>query len=438
MNEVPVTLIGRRGIAAIDRARDMLDRNEAACRFIDTDNDPLGRELDGQARAILPNGDVLTAPLDYIEPTTGKLALGRGKDYARSAAWRHDIAAAGGLHTRPVASSYDVVVVGAGPAGLTAAVYAASEGLRTLIVEWHAPGGQAGTSSRIENYPGFPEGVSGSDLARGAYDQANRLGAEFVVGVGIGGHDFADGRHQVILSNGAVVDADAMVLATGVSYRRLDGFNLDELIGRGVFYGSPSHEKARAAEGREVAIVGGANSAGQAAMHLAEYAERVHVLIRGDGLEKGMSSYLVERVQKHHKIKVHTHTTVQGAIGDSELRGLVLRSTGRDERLGTDHRLDVSAMFAMIGGAPLTTGAEAWLCTDDKGYFLTGPNVPREAARGKPRWQEERDPLFLEASVPGVFVAGDIRSGSIKRLASAVGDGAMAVALIHEYRKMDR
>jgi thioredoxin reductase (NADPH) len=428
----PVTLFGRRSQAATETARDFLQRNQVPLRWVDLDLDPLAallsdRELEAarQPMALFADGGRLEAPENYAEPTPGRLDPTRSSDYLGSNLWRTELASRAGLPTRPRHDDYDLVVLGAGPAGLTAAVYAASEGQRTLIVEFHAPGGQAGTSSRIENYPGFPDGVSGAELAESAYRQAQRLGAEFLIGVlVIHARPQADGSVEVEFSSGSTIRARSGLIATGVAYRRLDIRRIEELIGRGVRYGTPAGE-AVACEGRRVAVVGGANSAGQAALHLADYAAQVTILVRGDSLDRGMSRYLVDRIEQHDRITVRTGTEVVGGDGGDRLESLAIEGPEGEQTLPTD------ALFVLIGAEPLTAGVEDWLRCDDRGYFMTGPDLLQSADRSW--WPLERDPLFLESSQPGLFIAGDVRHGSIKRVASAVGEGAMAASLVHSY-----
>lgn len=427
-----VTLFGRRGQAATETARDFLQRNEVPLRWVDLDLDPLAalladREL-GTARqplALFADGTRLEAPEHYAEPTPGRLDPARVSDYVASARWRTELASRAGLPTRPRHADYDLVVLGAGPAGLTTAVYAASEGLRTLIVEVHAPGGQAGTSSRIENYPGFPDGVGGAELAESAYRQAQRLGAEFLIGVlVVHARPQADGSVEVEFSSGSTIRARSGVIATGVAYRRLDAPGIEALIGRGVRYGSPSGD-ALAYAGLRVAIIGGANSAGQAALHLAEHAAQVTILLRGDSLDRGMSRYLVDRIAQHDRIAVRTRTEVAGAGGGNRLESVAIDGPEGRQTIPAD------ALFVVIGAEPLTAGVQDWLRCDDRGYLMTGPDLLRSSDRSW--WPLERDPLFLEASQPGLFVAGDVRHGSVKRVASAVGEGAMAASLVHAY-----
>jgi thioredoxin reductase (NADPH) len=427
-----VTLFGRRGQAAAETGRDFLQRNEVALRWVDLDLDPLAeflsdREL-GAARqpvALFADGSRLEAPERYAEPMPGRLDPARSSDYEASYRWRAELAAGAGLPTRPRHDEYDLFVVGAGPAGLTAAVYAASEGHRTLIAEVHAPGGQAGTSARIENYPGFPDGVSGEELAEGAYRQAQRLGAEFLIGVVVvHARPQPDGTVEVEFSSGSTIRTHSGVIASGVAYRRLDVPEIEELIGRGVRYVSPSGEAA-SYEGRRVAVVGGANSAGQAALHLADHAAHVTLLVRADSLPRRMSRYLVDRIQQNDRITVRTRTEVVGAEGRDWLESVAIDGPYGEQTLPTE------ALFVLIGAEPLTAGVEDWLRCDAGGYFMTGPNLLQSSDRSW--WPLERDPLFLESNQPGLFIAGDARHGSIKRVASAVGEGAMAASLVYSH-----
>jgi thioredoxin reductase (NADPH) len=428
----PVTLFGRRGQAATETAREFLRRNEVPLRWVDLDLDPLTTFLSDeqmetavQPMALFADGSRLEAPENYAEPMPGRPDPARSSDYLASALWRTELATRAGLPTRPRHDDYDLIVLGAGPAGLTAAVYAASEGQRTLVVEFHAPGGQAGTSSRIENYLGFPDGVSGAELAESAYRQAQRLGAEFLIAVLLlHARPQADGSVEVEFSSGSAIRARSGVIATGVAYRRLGFRDIEQLIGRGVRYGSPSGEALPYA-GRRVAVIGGANSAGQAALHLARHAAQVTLLVRGDSLNRGMSRYLVDRIERHDRIAVRTRTEVVGADGRDRLESVAIEGPEGEQTLPTD------ALFVLIGAEPLTAGVEDWLRRDDRGYFMTGPDLLRSSDRSW--WPLERDPLFLESSQPGLFVAGDVRHGSIKRVASAVGEGAMAASLVHSY-----
>jgi thioredoxin reductase (NADPH) len=326
-----------------------------------------------------------------------------------------------GLATEPADNEYDVVVVGAGPAGLAAAVYGASEGLRTVVVEQEAPGGQAGTSSRIENYLGFPAGVSGDELASRALQQASRLGAEILVTRRIAGIDAAE--RGVVLDGGDVLHARTIILACGVSWRRLavDGF--DRLAGKGIFYGA-SRSEAPATHGLDVHIVGAGNSAGQAAMFFSTHARSVTILCRGSSLSKSMSRYLVDQIGTRPNIHGRYRIEVVAAHGEDALEALDVRNLD----LGDVERLESSGLFIFIGADAETGWLPPEIALDPKGYVLTGSDV---AAAG--RWGLDRDPYLLETSVPGVFACGDVRYGPVKRVAAAVGEGSMAIAFVHQY-----
>jgi thioredoxin reductase (NADPH) len=428
-----VTLLARRGQPAAEVAGDLLERNEVPLHWVDLDDDPLLPFLSEQAiadaraqpLALFADGSRLEAPASFAEPTPGNYDTALQDAYDAAARWRSGIAAGAGLPTRPRHDHYDLMVLGAGPAGLTAAVYAASEGLRTLVVERHAPGGQAGTSSRIENYPGFPDGIDGAELAESSYRQAQRLGAEFAIGVQVlHARPQPDGEVELEFSSDATIRTRTGIVATGVLYRRLDVPSIERLIGRGVRYGSPTGDAASYA-GHRVVIVGGANSAGQAALHLADHGADVTILVRSDSLARGMSAYLVERIERHGRISVLTHTEVSGGTGDDRLESIETRGPVGEQTLPAD------ALFVLIGAAPVTAGVEDWLRCDGHGYFMTGRDLFRSSDRSW--WPLERDPLFLESNQPGLFVAGDARSGSVKRVASAVGEGAMAASLVHSY-----
>jgi thioredoxin reductase (NADPH) len=337
-----------------------------------------------------------------------------------------ELLAALGFGTRPAAGSYDLVIVGAGPAGLAAAVYAASEGLDTLVVEPQVPGGQAGASSMIRNYLGFPRGVGGGDLANRALEQAWLFGVNLVLAQQATSLR-VDGRRRLVrLSDGGEVAAEAVVVASGIAWRRLGVPRLEALVGAGVFYGAAGAE-ARALEGQEVYVVGGGNSAGQAALHLARYAASVTVVVRGPGLAASMSDYLIREIDDAPNVTVRLGTEVVGGLGGRSLEGLRLR----DKADGSVQEVRAAALFVMIGGEPRTE----WLAgveRDDRGYILTGHDLLREG-RPPPSWPLERPPLLLETSIPGVFAAGDVRHRSVKRVASAVGEGAVAVQLVHQY-----
>ncbi len=338
-----------------------------------------------------------------------------------------ELANAVGLSTAPTEEFYDLVIVGGGPAGLGAAVYGASEGLKTVIIERAAAGGQAGQSSRIENYLGFPDGVSGDQLTDRARRQALRLGAELITARDAVGLEVQGPARRLVFDDGSSVLTKAVLLATGVSYRELVADGLAELVGRGVYYGSASTQ-ATACAGDHVIIVGGANSAGQAAVFFSRHAARVTLAVRGESLERSMSSYLIEQIAAIDTIDVRTRTRVDRCTGADHLECVTL--VDLDD--GSAQQVDAGHLFVFIGAAPLTGWLPAELTTDDAGFVRTGPDLVVEGQRPL-GWELDRDPYLLESSIPGVFVAGDVRSQSVKRVASAVGEGALAVTLVHRY-----
>jgi thioredoxin reductase (NADPH) len=402
-------VVGHRWSAPSFKTRDFLARNLVPYRWI------LAEEPEGQR--LLSAAGLTGDNLPVVVTTDGK-SLEQPSE--------SELAAHVGLSTVPTADFYDLVVVGAGPAGLAAAVYAASEGLRTVLVERRATGGQAGQSNRIDNYLGFPDGVSGAQLTERARRQAMRFGAELLSAREVVGLDAAGSTRVVRFGDGSVISAHTAVLATGVTYRRLSAPGLDELTGRGVFYGSAATE-APACAGQEIYLVGGANSAGQAAMYFARYAHRVHLLIRGDNLSHSMSKYLADQLAQADRIEIHPNTEVIGGEGAEHLERLALH----DLRTGETRAVDTSWLFVFIGAEPHTDWLDT-LTRDDRGFILTGPDLLVEGRR-PPGWTLPRDPYHLESSVAGVFAAGDVRAESVKRVASAVGEGAMAVALVHRY-----
>ena len=383
--------------------RHFLDRNQVSFRWVQAE-DPDAQELwDGP----LPSAS--------DRPT---LRVIDGKTVRRPRLRR--VAELLELGTEPRNAEYDVVVVGAGPAGLAAGVYGASEGLTTLVIERQAPGGQAGTSSRIENYLGFPSGVSGDDLAKGALTQARRLGAEILVTRKI--EDLDASTKQVYLDDGDVIRARTIILACGVTWRDLPIDGLDRLTGKGVFYGA-ARSDARHCHGLDVHVVGAGNSAGQAALHFANHAHTVTILCRSDDLGKSMSQYLVDQIARRSNIVVRTGCSVESAHGESSLEAIDIRtSTGVEEHVPT------GGVYIFIGADAVTAWLPPEVSLDARGYVLTGPDV---ASGG--RWEQERDPYLLETSVPGVFACGDVRSGSVKRCAAAVGEGSMAIAFVHQF-----
>ncbi len=405
-----IRVVGHRWSAECFSARDFLARNSVPYRWISVE-DPEGVRLLDAAGA---------SPTDIpLIVTTDGAAL-RNPSEAQ-------IASAVGLTTDPVSDFYDLIVIGGGPAGLGSAVYGASEGLRTVLVERQATGGQAGQSSRIENYLGFPDGVSGAQLTDRARRQAAKFGAEVLTARDVVALEARGSARVVRFGDGSEIGAHAVVLATGVSYRSLDAPGVAELAGRGIFYGSAATE-APACKGQDVYIVGGANSAGQAAVFFSRHAETVTVLVRGDNLEASMSHYLIQQLEAIDNGRGRTRTEVAEACGDGHLERLVLADRGTGEK----QTVEAGSMFVFIGAAPRTEWLDGVVARDERGFVLTGPDLVAGGQR-PPGWTLPRDPYHLESSVPGVFVAGDVRSASVKRVASAVGEGAMAVTLVHRF-----
>ncbi|WP_457205629.1 FAD-dependent oxidoreductase [Nocardioides sp. P5_C9_2] len=330
-----------------------------------------------------------------------------------------------GLRTRAERQLYDLCIVGAGPAGLAAAVYAASEGLQTVVVERDAPGGQAGQSASIENYLGFPKGLSGADLTHRAVAQASRFGAEMVLARDVVGFETRGPVRAVLLDGSTDIEARAVLVASGVSYRRLEAPGVDDAVGRGIYYGATASEASQTT-GEDVYVVGAANSAGQAALNFARFAKRVVLVVRGEALEASMSQYLVSRIRTTANVEVRLHTEVVGAHGDGHLEAVVLADRGT----GAEEEVETSWVFVFIGAAPRTGWLGDTVARDGRGFVLTGPDLPASADIG---WPLDRGPYALETSVPGVFAAGDVRLDSMKRVASAVGEGAMSVYLVHRY-----
>jgi thioredoxin reductase (NADPH) len=342
-----------------------------------------------------------------------------------------DLAGRVGLATIPAESFYDLIVVGGGPAGLGAAVYGASEGLRTVLVEQEATGGQAGQSSRIENYLGFPDGVSGSQLAERARRQAVKFGAEILTTRTATELTVRGPARGVRFEDGSEIAAHAVVLATGVSYRKLEADGIEAMTGRGVYYGAASTE-ASSCVGEHVVIVGGANSAGQAAVFFSRHAANVTLLVRGTSLAASMSSYLIKQLDELDNVEVRTRTTVFSCHGEDRLRQLCLKN----EDSGEIRDVQAAYLFVFIGAAPVTGWLDGKVARDAAGFVLSGTDLLGDEGSRPVGWEEERDPFHLETSVPGVFVAGDVRAQSVKRVASAVGEGAMAVTLVHRYLEL--
>ena len=401
-----IRLIGHRFSKETHDVRDFLARNRVPARWLDVERDGEARELLAVANvdadrlpvALLEDGSILERPTIF------------------------ELAERLGISAQPAGDHYDLVIVGGGPAGLAAAVYGASEGLRTVLVEREAPGGQAGQSSRIENYLGFPNGLSGSDLARRATDQARRLGAELVtVQEAVGLRVEGAGRF-IELTGGGTLSANTVLVASGVSYRQLNAPGFDELTGAGIYYGAALTEARSCAE-QHVVVIGGANSAGQAAVYFSSYASRVTMLVRADSLAKSMSHYLIDQIAALSNVEVRTGTQAIAAEGqDGHLHALRIRATD-----GTESLAEADACFVFIGAAPRTDWLDGIVARDERGFILAGVEARDHG------WPLSREPYVLETNVPGVFVAGDVRTRSIKRVASAVGEGSMAVSLIHEY-----
>jgi thioredoxin reductase (NADPH) len=403
-------VIGHRWSAPSFDVRDFLARNAVPYRWFASDEPEGGRLLlaadvspDTLPVVITPDGGTLVAP------STSELAN------------------AVGMSTTPATDFYDLVVVGAGPAGLGAAVYGASEGLRTLLVERQATGGQAGQSSRIENYLGFPDGVSGAQLTERARRQAVKFGAELLTTSDATRLEVSGSSRAVSLRDGSRVTAYSVIVATGVSYRDLNAPGVADLVGRGVYYGSAPTETDDCVD-RDVYVVGGANSAGQAAVFFSRVARSVTILVRGDGLERSMSHYLIQQIRAIDNIAVRLCTVVEEAHGSDHLEKLSLRSLVT----GTVDHVHATHLFVFIGATPHTEWLRDVLARDKLGFILTGSDLVVDRKRPH-RWPLDRDPWPLEASVPGVFVTGDVRANSVKRVASAVGEGAMAVTLAHRY-----
>jgi len=397
-------VFGNRGDATCAELRRFLDRNQVRFRWFQPD--------------VPADAEQWWGPL----PDAGEypaLRIPNGKTVVRPQLRR--VAELLGIPTEPEAAEYDTVIVGAGPAGLAAAVYGASEGLRTIVIEREAPGGQAGTSSRIENYLGFPSGVSGDELSSRALLQARRLGAEILVTRSITRIDA--GNRQVHLDGGDVLRARTIILACGVTWRQLEVDGFDRLAGKGIFYGAARSE-AQSTHGMDIHIVGAGNSAGQAAMFFSAHARNVTILYRGETIEKSMSRYLVEQLGSRGNIHVECRAEVVAAHGEASLEAIDVRSAAT----GQTTRRESGGLFIFIGADAETAWLPPEIALDPKGYVLTGPEV-----RAAGQWKLDRDPYLLETSVPGIFACGDVRFGPVKRVAAAVGEGSMAIAFVHAY-----
>lgn len=407
-----VRLVGHRWSARAHELKDYLSRNLIPYRWVDVESDPEAAKLAGAA-GVEPGRDPLLVFPDgshLLAPTNPQVAEKLG------------------LRTRPGLPTYDLVIVGGGPAGLAAAVYGASEGLRTLLVEREAPGGQAGTTSRIENYLGFPAGLSGGDLARRAVAQATRLGAELLTARDATTLRIEDRYRLLTLDDGSEVGCEALIIATGVQYRRLAVDGIDPLVGVSVFYGAAITE-ALACRGQRVAVVGGGNSAGQAAVHLSQFAAEVTLLVRGGSIEAGMSAYLVDQLRARPNVSIRLNAGVVAVGGGDNLEEI----TVADSAAGTRTSVPMDALFLFIGALPRTEWLDGILERDAAGFLVTGPALARASDGRVPRWALAREPFLLETNVPGIFAAGDVRSRSVKRIASGVGEGAMAVQFVHQH-----
>lgn len=406
-----IRVIGDRWSSEAHRIKDFLARNQIPYRWLDVEREP-------EALQLLALTKLDTPPLPVVLFPDGAY-LAKPNNIA--------IAEKIGLQTQAAKPFYDLVIVGGGPAGLAAAVYGASEGLRTVMVEREAPGGQAGTSSRIENYLGFPVGLSGADLARRAVTQARRFGVEVLTPQEVVGVRLEDDYRIVTLKSGAELSCHALILALGVSWRRLDIPGIDRFTGAGVYYGAAQSEAIECTD-EDVFIVGGANSAGQAAMYFSRYARKVTMLVRGPSLTQSMSQYLIDQIASRDNIEVWSHSSVAEVKGDGKVEALAIQNS----QTGDVQILPASSLFIFIGAIPRTEWLDGLIERDQRGFILTGPDLPKYNGRPK-GWNLEREPYLLETSVPGIFAVGDVRCGSVKRVASSVGEGSICVQFIHQY-----
>lgn len=403
-------VVGHRWSEPSYQIRDFLARNLVPYRYLSADEQEGRRLL--EAAGVGPEAVPLVVTADgraLPQPSTTQ------------------VAEAAGLSTAPTHEFYDLIIVGGGPAGLGAAVYGASEGLKTLLVERQAIGGQAGQSSRIENYLGFPDGVSGAQLTERARRQAGKFEAEVLTTREVTGLRADGSARTLTFADGGQISAHSLVLATGVAYRPLVADGIAELTGSGVYYGSAATEGPSCA-GTDVYIIGGANSAGQAALFFARYAKRVTLLVRGDSLESSMSYYLIQQLNRTANVSVRTRCQVVGAEGNGHLQAITIC----DSKSGETQSVECGYLFIFIGAEPRTDWLGDAVARDERGFVYTGPDLLTNGARPA-GWNRERDPFYLECSVPGIFAAGDVRANSVKRVASAVGEGAMAVSLVHRY-----
>jgi thioredoxin reductase (NADPH) len=406
----PIKIFGRTASCRGYLIRDFLHRSDVPFEWIELAGDE-------EARAQAGVADIHDSRLPVcIFPDGSRLECPTTRQVTEKLGWFHD----------PSRAEYDLAIYGAGPAGLSAAVYGASEGLSTVVIEQSAVGGQAGSSSRIENYLGFPDGISGAELAERAREQARKFGAEILIAREAVRGEFPAGKGVGTLADGTKIVARATICATGVQYRRLELPNEQRLLGAGVYYGAGASEASNCGPDEDIFVVGGGNSAGQAALYFAESARSVTMVVLGPCLKETLSQYLVDRIHSAKNIRVLTNTQVAGIDGDETLREITVENTKTGER----QTFASCRLFICIGGVPHTDWAEqVGIQRDEGGYLVTGPDLGGRPAN----WPLDRNPYYLETSMPGVFAAGDVRHGSVKRCASAVGEGAMAVTFVHRY-----
>jgi len=404
-------VVGNRWSSDSHRLRDFLARNRVSYRWLDVEGSDEARRI-----------------LEQLDHGAFKLPVVVFEDGSHiEAPDNREVAEKIGLKTRAERPFYDLIIVGAGPAGLAAAVYGASEGLRTVLIEREVPGGQAGTSSKIENYLGFHSGIAGGELSRRAVAQAKRFGVEILTPQEVRSTRVEDRYRVVTLADGTELSGDVLLIATGVSYRKLDVPGVERLTGAGVYYGAAITE-ALSCRDDDVYIVGGANSAGQAAMYLSQYARSVTLLVRGGSLERNMSRYLVDEIEARDNIQVRLNSSVARVDGEQNLETVTIRETTS----GKEDTVPAAGLFIFIGALPGTDWLDGIVKRDERGFILSGPDLMQDGKRPQ-GWRLDRDPYLLETNVPGMFVAGDVRHGSVKRVASGVGEGSIAVQFIHHY-----
>ncbi len=404
-----ITLLGSRHSAKTLQLREFLTRNEHPFTYVDLDADKTSQELLDRFEVKVDEIPVIIcrSGIVFRNPTMQKLAEGLGLN-----------------STIDESQVRDLIIVGAGPSGLAAAVYAASEGLDVLVVETSTPGGQAGSSSKIENYLGFPTGLSGQELAARAIAQTEKFGAKMMVAHSVARLDCAKRPYKVVLDNGNSLAAHAVVIATGAQYNKLRVPNMDQFEGQGIYYGA-TYMESQLCEGEELIVVGGGNSAGQAAIYLSQTARKVHMLVRSGALSDTMSRYLIQRIEENPAIELHYKTEIVGLEGGAHLE----RVSWRDKTTGEISVHDIRHVFVMAGASPRTEWLRGCVALDEKGFIVTGRDL--DTAAGAPVWTLGRPPQMLETSLPGVFAVGDVRAGNVKRVASAVGEGAIAIHLVH-------